>query len=81
MFMELAHYVYPKRKTVDIRIAEPEPLEQVSADDLIRYLDKTAERLRGESVLQPEPSSSPLSISPGQGAPATLQNSAETAFR
>ena len=33
MFMELAHYVYPKRKTVDVRVAEPEAREQATSDE------------------------------------------------
>ena len=33
MFMELAHYVYPKRKAVDVRVAEPEPRAQATSDD------------------------------------------------
>ena len=46
MFLELAHYVYPKRKTVDVRVAEPEPREQATSDDVIRWLDEQAERVQ-----------------------------------
>ena len=46
MFLELAHYVYPKRKTVDVRVAEPEPREQAASDDVIRWLDEHAERVQ-----------------------------------
>ena len=46
MFLELAHYVYPKRKTVDVRVAEPEPREQATSDDVIRWLDEEAERVQ-----------------------------------
>ena len=46
MFMELAHYVYPKRKTVDVRVAEPEPREQATSHDVIRWLDEQAERVQ-----------------------------------
>ena len=46
MFIELAHYVYPKRKTVDVRVAEPEPTEQATSDDIIRWLDGEAERVQ-----------------------------------
>ncbi len=46
MFMELAHYVYPKRKAVDVRVAEPEPREEATSDDVIRWLDEKAERVQ-----------------------------------
>ena len=50
MFLELAHYVYPKRKAVDIRVAEPEPQEQATSDDIIRWLDGEAERVQVNSA-------------------------------
>ncbi len=53
MFMELAHYVYPKRKTVDVRVAEPEPREQATSDDVIRWLDEQAERLQVNLAREP----------------------------
>ncbi len=53
MFMELAHYVYPKRKTVDVRVAEPEPREQATADDVITWLDEQAERVQVNLAREP----------------------------
>ncbi len=53
MFMELVHYVYPKRKTVDVRVAEPEPREQATSDDVIRWLDEQAERVQVNLAREP----------------------------
>ncbi len=53
MFMELAHYVYPKRKTVDIRVVEPEPREQATSDDVIRWLDEQAEGVQVNLAREP----------------------------
>ena len=53
MFMELAHYVYPKRKTVDVRVAEPEPREHETSDDVIRWLDEQAERVQVNLAREP----------------------------
>ena len=36
----------PKRKTVDIHVAGPEPREQATSDDVIRWLDEEAERVQ-----------------------------------
>ena len=53
MFMELAHYVYPKRKAVDVRVAEPEPRQQATSDDVIRWLDEKAERVQVNLAREP----------------------------
>ena len=53
MFMELAHYVYPKRKTVDVRATEPEPREQATSEDVIRWLDEKAERVQVNLAREP----------------------------
>ena len=53
MLLELAHYVYPKRKTVDVRVAEPEPREQATSDDGIRWLDEKAERVQVNLAREP----------------------------
>jgi hypothetical protein len=53
MFGELARYLYPMRKAVDIRVAEPEPTEQATSDDIIRWLDGEAERVQVNSASGP----------------------------
>ena len=53
MFLELAHYVYPKRKAVAVSVAEPEPREQATSDDVIRWLDEKVERVQVNFAREP----------------------------